>query len=144
MIAMAIFSINILGFAKMQTAAISQNTYSRTSTEAVTLAQGQLEQLLTLPYSHASLVDTNNDGTNQDTNDDGADNNGGDFGLSSIGAAADHTQTFTLTPTDCTYNFSWNIAVDEPETNFRRIRMIVQWQEASRKKHIELDAIKVN
>ena len=148
MIAMAIFAIGILGVAQMQIQAINANAYSRLSTEAVTFAQGQVEQLLVLPYGHADLADTNqngaSNGTNQDLNNDGIDDNGGDFGLGSIGAAADHTLSSTPpTPTDCTYNFSWNIATDEPETDCKRIRMIVQWQDASRKKQIELDAIKV-
>ncbi|MCK5099930.1 MAG: prepilin-type N-terminal cleavage/methylation domain-containing protein [Desulfobacteraceae bacterium] len=143
MIAMAIFAIGILGVAQMQIQAVNANAYSRLSTEAVTFAQGQVEQLLSLPYDHAFLVDTDGNGTDQDLNNDGTDDNGGDFGLGSIGAAADHTLTSTpVLTSDCTYNFSWNIAIDEPENDCKRIRMIVQWQDASRKKQITLDAIK--
>ena len=138
MIAMAIFAIGILGVAQMQIQAVNANSYSRTSTEAATFAQGQVEKLLVLPYDHADLVDTDGNGTNQDGDDNGTDDNGGDFGLGDIGAAADQTMTNGI------YNFSWNIAINEPETDLKRIRMIVQWQDASRKKQIVLDAIKVS
>lgn len=136
MIALAIFAIGILGVAQMQIQAVNANAYSRTATEATIFAQGQIEQLLVRPYDHADLTDTDSDGTNQDANNDGKDDNGGNFGLGDTGVIADHTLTIGI------YNLSWNIAVDEPETDFKRVRLIAQWQDTSKKKHIELEAIK--
>lgn len=139
LIAMAIFAIGILGVAKMQLSSIRGNTSARTITEAVSHAQGQMERLLSLPYDNTDLDDTNNDGTNQDTDDDGVDDDGGNFGLDNVGANADHTWTSA----DGIYNVSWNIAVDEPVTACKRIRVIVSWQAGGRAAmQRTLDAIK--
>ncbi|MFA5903367.1 MAG: prepilin-type N-terminal cleavage/methylation domain-containing protein, partial [Desulfobacula sp.] len=116
MIAMAIFSIGILGIAKMQLSATSGNTSSRGWTEAATIGQQQLEMLMSLNYDNALLLDVNGDGTNQDADNDGTDDNGGDFGLDETNAP---DQSITV---DTVYNVFWNIAVYEPVANSKKIK----------------------
>ncbi|MDA3834880.1 MAG: prepilin-type N-terminal cleavage/methylation domain-containing protein [Spirochaetales bacterium] len=139
LIALAIFAIGILGVAKMQLSGISGNASSRGVTEAATIGQQQLEILMSLPYDDDLLVDTNNDGTNQDADNDGSDDNGGNFGLDET-ATPDHSATF-----DTVYNLFWNIAVDEPVTDAKKIRMIVRWKSSGfGTKEIVFDTIKVS
>jgi type IV pilus assembly protein PilV len=139
LIALAIFAIGILGVAKMQLSAISGNSSSRGWTEAATIGQQQMEILMSLPYDDPLLLDTQNDGTNQDTNNDGEDNDGGNFGLDET-TTPDHSATINTV-----YNLFWNIAVDEPVTDAKKIRMIVQWKSSGfGTKEIVFDTVKVS
>ncbi len=139
MIAMAIFSIGILGVVQMQLSATSGNTSSRGWTEATTIGQQQLEMLMSLDYNNALLQDVNGDGTNQDADDDGTDDNGGDFGLDETNLS---DQSVVI---DTVYNVFWNIAVDEPVANSKRIRLIVQWRSSGfARKEIAFNCIKVS
>lgn len=122
LIAMAIFSIGILGVTKMQISATSGNSSSRGWTEATTVGQQQLEMLMSLNYNNPLLQDVNGDGTNQDADDDGQDDDGNDFGLDETNAPDQSVTINTL------YNVSWNIAVDEPVTDSKKIRLKVRWQ----------------
>jgi len=60
LIAMAIFSIGILGVAGMQVSAISGNGTARRSTEAFSLATDQIEKLMSLSYGDAELDSAGN------------------------------------------------------------------------------------
>jgi type IV pilus assembly protein PilV len=55
LLAMTIFMIGILAIGSMQTAALKGNASSRGVTEAVNLAQGQVEQLMAIEYDPASV-----------------------------------------------------------------------------------------
>jgi prepilin-type N-terminal cleavage/methylation domain-containing protein len=55
MIALAIFSIGILGVAAMQTSSVTGNASAMGYTEGSTWAMDQVERLLNLPYTHANL-----------------------------------------------------------------------------------------
>ena len=55
MIAIAIFSIGILAVLAMQVSAISTNGGSRKISEALVMAEDQLENFMTLPYASAEL-----------------------------------------------------------------------------------------
>lgn len=57
LIAMAIFSIGILGVAQMQIAAIKGNAAARMLTDTVVQATDQIELLLLLPYDHDDLTE---------------------------------------------------------------------------------------
>lgn len=139
MIAMAIFSIGILGIAKMQLSATSGNTSSRGWTEAATIGQQQLEMLMSLNYDNALLLDVNGDGTNQDADNDGTDDNGGDFGLDETNAP---DQSITV---DTVYNVFWNIAEDEPVANSKKIKVIIQWRSSGfATKEVAFDCVKVS
>jgi prepilin-type N-terminal cleavage/methylation domain-containing protein len=54
-IAMAIFTIGILGLFGMQTAAIKKNLAANNITTGATLASAQVEQLIALNYDHESI-----------------------------------------------------------------------------------------
>ena len=55
LIAMAIFSIGILGVAAMQTTAAGGNSSARRVTNIANVAADHVERLISLPYNHASL-----------------------------------------------------------------------------------------
>ncbi|MBW2364914.1 MAG: prepilin-type N-terminal cleavage/methylation domain-containing protein [Deltaproteobacteria bacterium] len=55
LIALAIFSIGILGVATMQITAINSNTIARLQTEAAALATNRMERLHRLDYTDANL-----------------------------------------------------------------------------------------
>ena len=56
LIAMAIFSIGILGVGTMQLRSTGGNTNARIGTEASVWAQDRVETLMLLPYTHGDLV----------------------------------------------------------------------------------------
>ena len=55
LIAVAIFSIGIIGVGQMQLRSTSGNTNARIGTEASVWAQDQVETLMLLPYTHGDL-----------------------------------------------------------------------------------------
>lgn len=55
LIAIAIFSIGIIGVGHMQLRSTSGNSTARIGTEASVWAQDQVETLMLLPYTHADL-----------------------------------------------------------------------------------------
>jgi type IV pilus assembly protein PilV len=55
MIALAIFSIGILGVAAMQTSSVTGNASAMGYTEGSTWAMDQVEKLMNLPYNHDDL-----------------------------------------------------------------------------------------
>ena len=80
-VAISVLTIGLLAVASMQVLAIKGNTLSFGVTEATSWASDQMEKLMALPYDHANLMDTDEDGTDEDANGDGVDDDGGDFGL---------------------------------------------------------------
>ena len=65
LIALAIFSIGILGVASMQILSVNYNTHARKLTEATTRGVETLETLMTLPYDSDDL----NSGSNYEITD---------------------------------------------------------------------------
>jgi prepilin-type N-terminal cleavage/methylation domain-containing protein len=139
--AVAILSFGLLAVATMQGSSIKGNSQAIGTTEAITLAQGKVEELMRLPYNHADLTDTDNDGTSQDANDDGIDEVGPDlnFGLDDTDAAADHNP-----PDVGRYKIYYNIAVDEPIANVKTIRIIVLWEDRGAQKNAPVDFMKAD
>jgi type IV pilus assembly protein PilV len=120
-----VFSFGILALYRLQIASLDGNSFSNDLTQAVVLAQDRIEQLMTLPYNNAQLADTDNDGTGQDTSpSDGVDDNGGNFGLDDETAA-----TADQNVQSGRYSIYWNIAVDQPLTRSKTIRVIVTWRD---------------
>lgn len=60
MIALAIFSIGILGVASMQILSVNYNSHARRTSEATTWGVERMESLMTLPYADADLDPVNN------------------------------------------------------------------------------------
>ena len=139
--AVAILSFGLLAVATMQGSSIKGNSQAIGTTEAITLAQGKVEELMRLSYNHADLTDTDNDGTSQDANDDGIDEVGPDlkFGLDDTLGDADHNP-----PDVGRYKIYYNIAVDEPINNIKTIRVIVQWTDRQVAKRVTVDYMKAD
>ena len=149
LIAITVFAIGLLAVAAMQISSVKGNSSALDLTEAVNVAQDRLEDLLARNYvddpvlDDPDLNDDDGDGTGQDANNDNIDDDGGDFGLDDTAGTADGTDQYRG-PTNVTYNIFWNIAVDEPVNESKRIRVIVQWQEGGgRPRQVIFDSVKV-
>jgi prepilin-type N-terminal cleavage/methylation domain-containing protein len=136
--AIAILSFGILAVATMQASSIKGNSQAIGITEGITVAQGQVEQLLRLPYNNASLADTDNDGTDTSPDPDyGFNDNGGDYGLNDTGADADFNP-----PNVGRYQIYYNVAVDVPIGKVKTVRVIVLWTDRGVQKSASVDFMK--
>ena len=143
LIAITVFAIGILAVGKMQITAIQGNSRANHLTEAVTLAQSKIEELISLNYNDPLLDDGDLDGTNQDADDDGIDDGGNDFGLNdnTVGSA-DGTDQYHTPGNNLQYNIFWNIAPDEPTTDTKIVRVIVTWSHGGLTRNVSFDAVK--
>jgi prepilin-type N-terminal cleavage/methylation domain-containing protein len=140
LIAIAILAFGLLAVATMQVRAIKTNAIASGISQGLTVGQAKVEELMNLSYSHADLNDDGggvSNGTGQDADDDGVDDDGGNFGL-------DDTTVADGSDANGRYTIYWNIAVDEPVTSSKTIRVIVTWIERGRNKNIKLDFIKTD
>lgn len=113
MIGIAIFSIGILAVGGMQMSGIRGNTSARQYTEASTAGMDRIETLMTLPYNHPDLTDTDGDG-----------GGAGDRGLFDVTvASADH---FENDPNG-QYTIYWNVAQDDLIENSKTVSVIIIW-----------------
>ena len=90
LIAMVIFAVGMLAVATMMITATDSNGNARRLTEANSAAMDKLENLMSLPYTHADLQDVNGDG---------------DGGLNNTGGTADYSEVF-----GGVYTVNWNVA----------------------------------
>jgi prepilin-type N-terminal cleavage/methylation domain-containing protein len=146
--AIAILSFGLLAVATMQGSSIKGNSQAIGTTEAITLAQDKVEELMRLSYNDADLTDTDNDGTSQDANDDGVDEVGPDlnFGLNDTedGGGTVIADRSELKVNGSRYDLYWNIAVDEPIANVKTIRIIVEWSDRGAQKSAVVDFMKAD
>ena len=141
LIGITVFAIGILALTIMQIGAVKGNSSAGSLTEASTVGQDKLEELMTLDYANVvDLNDDDGDGTGQDTDGDGVDDDGGNFGLDDL-ASPDGTAQYQGT-TNIQYNIFWNIAVDHPFPNTKTIRLIVNWNERGRLRTVTFDSLK--
>ena len=143
LIAITVFAIGILAVGKMQITAIQGNSRANHLTEAATIAQSKIEELISLNYNDPLLADGDLDGTNQDSNDDGIDDGGNDFGLNdnTVGNA-DGSEQYQAG--NLQYNIFWNIAPDEPTADTKIVRVIVTWRsQGGLTRNVSLEAVKV-
>lgn len=125
LIAMVIFSIGLLGVAKMQISSIQGNAYSQDVTEATFIAKDKIEELMAVNYNNLNFLN--------DVNNNGA--NGG--GLDDTGAvAADYSQVIGR------YTLSWNVSIDFPIDRTKTLRIIVNWQDRGQAKNVTMDYMK--
>ncbi len=124
LIAMVIFSIGLLGVAKMQISSIQGNAYSQEVTDATVIAKDKIEELMAVNYHNLRFL--------SDVDADG--NNGG--GLDDTGAAADYSQVMGR------YTLSWNVAIDFPIDRTMTLRIIVNWQDRGQTKNVTMDYMK--
>jgi prepilin-type N-terminal cleavage/methylation domain-containing protein len=150
LVALGILGFGLMAVATMQVTAIKTNSKASDMSQGLTLAQAKVEELMNLQYT--ALSDTDGDGTNQDPNNDGTDDDGGNFGLDATVDPADEcvnnplSDGFWPDPWDCTekYRLFWNVAVDEPATKSKIIRVIVIWTERGKNKRMSLDFVKTD
>jgi prepilin-type N-terminal cleavage/methylation domain-containing protein len=138
LIAIAILAFGLLAVATMQVRAIKTNAIASGISQGLTLGQAKVEELMNLSYGHSDLLDTDGDGTGQDIDEDGFDDDGGNFGLDDT-TGADGSED-----NGGRYKLYWNVAIDEPSTSSKTIRVIVTWTEKGRNKNIKLDFVKTD
>jgi prepilin-type N-terminal cleavage/methylation domain-containing protein len=140
LIAIAILAFGLMAVATMQVTAIKTNAIASGISQGLTLGQTKVEELMNLSYNHSDLYDDGggiSNGTGQDLDDDGVDDDDDNFGL-------DDTTGADGSEENGRYKIYWNIAVDEPVTSSKTIRVIVTWTEKGRNKRINLDFIKTD
>ena len=136
--AIAILAFGLLAIATMQASSIKGNAQAIDITEAMTVAQESVEELMQLSYNDANLGDTDGDGTDLDPDPDfGFNDDGGDHGLNDIGAAADHNP-----PDAGKYQIYYNIAVAVPVRQVKTVRVIVVWTYKGTQKTATVDFMK--
>ncbi len=125
LIAMTIFAIGMLAIGAMQISAIRENAFSNDLTEASTIAQDQVELLISKDFSDPDLVDVNGDGTAGIDNPNRTTVITGGNALLSVGGAgqADHGQVMNVQGLN--YMVYWNIA--DLSSFAKQIRVIVAW-----------------
>jgi type IV pilus assembly protein PilV len=141
LIAITVLAFGLMAVATMQVTAIKTNATASGISQGLTLAQTKVEELMNLSYDHPDLDDDGggiNNGTGQDLDDDGVDDDGDNFGLDDT-TGADGSEAI-----GSRYTIYWNIAVDEPVTKSKTIRVIVTWTERGRDKRIALDFVKTD
>lgn len=116
MIAMVILSIGILGTAKLQLSFLQSNAKARIMTVGSAQSQETIERLMSLPFDHALLTDS------QILGEAGFGTAG--FGSTTGAPPADHNDL-----TDPRYSFYWNVADDRPVTGVKTIDLIVLWND---------------
>jgi prepilin-type N-terminal cleavage/methylation domain-containing protein len=116
-IAISILTFGLLAVATMQTTAIRGNYNANCITEATTVGQDRLEELLGLPYGDADLSDP------------------------AGGGATDHPDP--PTPTAAVgYTINYTVESDTPVTNSKLIRLTVSWQDKGVQKQTVLTCVK--
>jgi prepilin-type N-terminal cleavage/methylation domain-containing protein len=107
LIALVIFSIGIVGAARLQIAAISGNAYSMQLTQAISVAQNQAERLQDIDFTVANVT------------------NGVADSLETLG-----TSTGTVvTINNVSYTPSWTAVSANGNPRLREVRMNVDWNE---------------
>lgn len=150
--AMVVFALGLLALSKLQVVSIASNSFANQMSQSATLAEDVMEQLMAMAYTAAELQDTNQNGTNQDNDGNGIDDD--DEGLSADGVAEFGLNDDTTSTADHVlanqgpnqhYTIYWNIAVDEPNTRNKRIRVIVTYRDQKNRLHrVALSSIKAD
>ncbi len=173
LIGMTVFAIGILGVAAMQLSAMKGNSYASHLTEASTITQNKIEELILLNYDDHVLFDDDRDdddlnggnGTNQDkkpiANPPLTDIGGNGVDDDDEGTPVDGVKDFGLNCTDeinkksdekyqsngvtgVQYTTFCNIAIDEPNVGAKTIRLITTWTEKGATRTVTMDYIKSN
>jgi len=143
MIAICVLAIGLLAIASMQVGAANTNANARDISEAVTVAEQQMEILMSLPYPFAQVQDDQNPDALQDVNGDGAagllnpfPNNAPTFDAENLDPVTDPAGWFAARPPDHqgiittekrTYTIFWNVAEEVAMVNTKSIQVLVTW-----------------
>jgi len=116
LVAMVVFSVALLGLARMQIGAIQVNTIASRLTQGTTLAQDRVEQLMALSYNDSTLADTTAKGT---------------------------FTSYTDPNPPQGYTIRWDVDTDVPSTGIKTINIFVTWKnKASQTKTFSLSVQK--
>ena len=116
LVAMVVFSVALLGLARMQIGAIQVNTIASRLTQGTTLAQDRVEQLMALPYNDPTLAGTTAKGT---------------------------FTSYTDPNPPQGYTIRWDVDTDVPSTGIKTINIFVTWKnKASQTKTFSLSVQK--
>jgi prepilin-type N-terminal cleavage/methylation domain-containing protein len=132
--AIMVFALGAMALYRLQVATIQSSSFANDLTEATTLAQSKMEELLARDYLDPNLVDTDGDGSNQDLDGDGVDDNGGDFGLGHDNPLDSSTRV-DFAQQSGRYLVMWNVANDHPFPATKTIRLIVTWRDNKQVPH---------
>jgi len=137
LVAMVVLSIGIFSLYSMQLSGIRGNSKANTLTTAATWNADQVEQMIGVQYSDATVMkDTDGDGTNHDHDLNGIDERGDNFGLNDVQCCPNGKDPVGNVVTGCTkkadgcanqsgYSILWNVAVGEPMPNLKTVRVHV-------------------
>jgi type IV pilus assembly protein PilV len=118
LIAITILAIGLLALAELQITAIQGNAFSGRTTDATTLAQDALEQLMTLDYTDADLND----------------------GLHPPGSQAQVSGTQQVQGGN--YTISWDVTENSPIADTKTVDMTVTWSDGGRQRTLSMQFIK--
>jgi type IV pilus assembly protein PilV len=121
LIATSILAVGLLALAQMQITSIKGNALSSTTTDATTVAQDRLEQLIGLTYSSLT-TDTDLAAGNHPA------------GTQTIGG--------TQAVQGMTYTITWSITDDSPITNTKTIDLDVTWTENNQSRTVSVQGVK--
>ena len=155
MVAMAVLSMGILALYTMQVSAIYGNSTASQITRAATDGTNNLENIFVMDYDD-DIQDLDGDGTNQDISpNDGVDDDGGNFGLQDTQCCPDGNDPFGNPVAGCVapatadgcaqgqdgYAVYWNVAVDEPISDTKRVVVSVVRTDRGVSKNVEFEYI---
>lgn len=129
LIAVSVFAIGVLALAEMQIVSMTGNTTSRRIAGAAALAEGKMEELKALPYTHSDLTDKDSSG----------DSGFGTAGLGDEDTNADGSETGVVIMGQ-PYDIFWNVAADSPVSDCKTVRVIVRRNQPTIKR-LSLDGI---
>jgi len=149
-----VFAFGILALYRLQATTLGTDSFANDLAQAVALGQSRMEALMALNYDNPALNDTNNDGgANQDVDKNGVDDDDVipgsvdgilNFGLD-ISVDANNLAVSDGSATSGKFNLYWNVAVDQPVTNIKTIRLIITWQDSRNALHrIVMDCMKTD
>lgn len=155
MVAMAVLTIGILALYAMQVSAIQGNSTASQITRAATDGANNLENIFAMDYV-ADLKDLDGDGTGADlAPNDGVDDNGQNFGLQDTQCCPDGNDPFGNPVAGCGvegmadgcaqgqdgYAVYWNVAVNEPIRDTKRVVVSVVRTDRGVSKKVEFEYI---
>ncbi len=121
--ALTIFAVGILAVTNMQVFSGRYNANAALMTEGALLAESKLEELMTLDFAHADLVDTDADGN---------------AGLEDVSAADHSVDPATL---NSSFRVYWNVA--DRDADSKIVRVIVTWRDRLLPKSYFVESIKI-
>ena len=107
LVAMVVFSVALLGLARMQVGAIQVNTIASRLTQGTTLAQDRVEWLMALPYNDKMVADITAKGT---------------F------TSYPNTDNPDPKPPPQGYTIRWDVDTDVPSAGLKTINIFVTWK----------------